>query len=118
MFLKRQTALIAVLVVSPGQLSAHISITMSSIHYRDMVAELDQCDHERSDKTFSLVYDECDLKRNTGGKRVELSKAKKCGLPFHCADHEMRGIIDEESGKKTAVHLRLIFQFNGKQVYW
>jgi hypothetical protein len=91
---------------------------MDSIHYREMIKEMDDADHERSDKTFSLVYDECDLKRQTGGKRVRVEHAKKCGLPYHCADHEMRGIIDQDSGKRTAVHLRLVFVFNNKVVYW
>lgn len=83
-----------------------------------MIEAMDACDHERSDKTFKITYDECDLKRNTGGKRVTIEKAQKCGLPFHCADHEMRGIIDTESGKKNAVHLRLAFEFNDKAVFW
>jgi hypothetical protein len=47
---------------------------------------------------------------------VTVEDVAKCGLPYHCADHEMRGIIDQ-TGKKTAVHLRLVFEINGQQVY-
>lgn len=79
---------------------------------------MDECAKGSSDKTFSLTYDECDLRRESGGKRVQVAKAQKCGLPYHCADHEMRGIIDQHTGKTTAVHLRLIFEFNGLTVYW
>jgi len=83
-----------------------------------MLKELDQYDHERSDKTFSILYDQCDVKKRKAGKRVFIEHAKKCGLAYHCADHEMRGIIDQDSGKTRAVHMRLVFEFNGKTVYW
>lgn len=79
---------------------------------------MEECDHERSDKTFSLVYDELDIRRKTGGKRKRIEAAQKCGLPYHSADHEMRGIIDLSTGKKIGVHLRLTFEFNNKVVYW
>ena len=83
-----------------------------------MIKEMDACDHERGSKTFSILYDEANVTKNTGGKRVYIERAQKCGLPYHCADHEMRGIIDMESGKKIAVHLRLAFEFNKQTVYW
>lgn len=89
-----------------------------TIHYSEMIKQMDRYDHERSDETFSLVYDECDRKRVKGGDRVYVAAAKKCGLPYHCADHEMRGIIDTSTGKTTGVHLRLVFMFNDLTVYW
>jgi hypothetical protein len=91
---------------------------MGSIHYSDLLKELELYDHERSGETFSIEWDECNREKATGGKRRYVAKAKKCGLPYHCADNEMRGILDTESGKTTAVHLRLICRFNDKTVYW
>jgi hypothetical protein len=62
------------------------------------------------------VFMKCNRDKRTGGQLVKVEHAKKCGLPYHCADHEMRGIVDQY-GNKTAVHLRLIFEFNGLTVY-
>lgn len=65
-----------------------------------------------------MVYAKCDLTRGIGGQLVTVEKAQKCGLPYHCADNEMRGVVNLESGKKTGFHLRLVFEFNGLIVYW
>jgi hypothetical protein len=89
---------------------------MGTIHYPELLKQLEQHDHERSDSTFSMVYLDCNRTKRTGGNWVRIDQARKCGLPYHCADHEMRGIVDE-NGKRTAVHLRLIFEFNGNTVY-
>lgn len=93
-----------------------ILVSMSTIHYREMIKEMEAADHETGKKTFSLVYIDCNRNKRTGGNWIKVENATKCGLPYHCAAHEMRGIVDEH-GKKTAVHLRLIFEFNGLTVH-
>lgn len=93
-----------------------IFISMSTIPYRDMLKLLESADHENGNQTFSLVYLNCNRNKRTGGEWISIDNAKKCGLPYHCADKEMRGIMDT-NGKVTAVHLRLIFQFNNLTVY-
>lgn len=83
-----------------------------------MIKLLDECDHDRSDKTFSLVFVDCNRAKQTGGRLMVIEVGKKCGLPYHCADYEMRGIKNMESGKISAFHLRLTLQINGLNVYW
>ncbi len=68
--------------------------------------------------SFSIVFLTADRNRITGGEMIVLENANKCGLPPGCKDHEMRGILDNDSGKKYAVHNRLIFQFNKEDTYW
>lgn len=79
---------------------------------------MDEADHEKGKATFHIKYYDCNRTKGTGGRLIEVAQAKKCGLPYHCNDHEMRGLQNLESGKKTAVHLRLIEEFNGLKVYW
>lgn len=89
---------------------------MSTISYKEMVKALESADHETGKKRFSMVYMDCNRGKVTGGNWVKVENAQKCGLPYHCADHEMRGVVDE-NGKKTAFHLRLVFEFNGMTVF-
>jgi hypothetical protein len=89
-----------------------------TIHFSKMIAELDLCKYLDSKNTFKIVYMKSDLERDTGGQLVTVDKAQKCGLPYHCADNEMRGVVNLESGKKSGFHLRLVFEFNDKIVYW
>lgn len=90
----------------------------NGISYSEMVKELDNYEHGKTSQSFSIVYDKADTTRGKAGERVFVERAQKCGLPFSCKDNEMRGIVDVSTGKKTGVHLRLIFQFNGQTVYW
>lgn len=83
-----------------------------------MIAELDRCKYLDSKNTFKMVYMKCDRNRETGGQLVLIEVGQKCGLPYHCADNEMRGVVDLKSGKKTGFHLRLVFEFNDLIVYW
>ncbi|MBB2149171.1 hypothetical protein GM920_09650 [Pedobacter sp. LMG 31462] len=91
---------------------------MGTIHFSEMIKELDSCKYLESKNTFSMVYMKCDITRGTGGQLVTVERAQKCGLPYHCADNEMRGVVNLESGRKTGFHLRLVFEFNGLIVYW
>ncbi|WP_374949626.1 hypothetical protein [Mucilaginibacter sp.] len=81
----------------------------SAIHYRDMIKLM-------AAGAFSMVYLSCHRSKKTGGDWITVENVTKCGLPYSCKDHEMIG-YREESGKITAVHLRLVFQINGMQVY-
>jgi hypothetical protein len=89
-----------------------------TIHISEVIKALDSCKYLESKTTFKMVYMKCDLERGTGGQLVTIEKAQKCGLPYHCADNEMRGVVNLESGKKSGFHLRLVFEFDDKVVYW
>jgi hypothetical protein len=93
----------------------HLRRAMSLIFYRDMNKEIDQADHKGSTVIKKLVYMDCNRTKKTGGNFVTLENVQKCGLPFHCKDHEMRGFKDA-TGKVIPVHLRLIYEFNGMTV--
>jgi hypothetical protein len=92
-----------------------IFISMSTISYREMIKLLEAADHETGKNTVSLVYLDCNRNKRKGGNWIKVENVKKCGLPYHCADHEMRGLVDE-NGKKTAFHLRLAFEINNMTV--
>jgi hypothetical protein len=93
-----------------------IFVLMSAIHYSELLKLFEEADHERGNNTLSLVYLSCNRNKKTGGEWVRVENVKKCGLPYHCADHEMRGIM-HPNGKIDAIHLRLTFEVNGQQVY-
>jgi hypothetical protein len=88
---------------------------MKTIFYRDMCKDIDAADHKGTVIIPSLVYLRCNRTKRTGGDWVRLENIQKCGLPYHCKDHEMRGFKDA-TGKVTPVHLRLIYEYNGMQV--
>lgn len=83
-----------------------------------MIREMDACKYGDSQQTFKIVYMKADKNRRTGGQLITVDRGQKCGLPYHCADNEMRGVVDMDSGKKTGFHLRLVFEFNDLIVYW
>jgi len=80
-----------------------------------MIKLLDAADHKGRVTIEKLVYLSCNRTKKTGGEYVTLYNVQKCGLPFHCNDHEMRGFKDQ-TGKIDAVHLRLIYQINDQRV--
>ncbi|MGY4385642.1 hypothetical protein ACVWYN_002688 [Pedobacter sp. UYP24] len=79
---------------------------------------IDKMDYRDGTESFSIVFLTADRTRKTGGEMIVLESANKCGLPPGCKDHEMRGIKDNETGKRYAIHNRLIFQFNKQDIYW
>jgi len=92
--------------------------TMEMLELKDALRQLDRMDFRDGNGTFSLVFMTCHRDKETGGELIELPKANRCGLPPNCKDLEMRGIRDAETGKKYAVHNRLMFRMNGKEIYW
>jgi len=69
--------------------------------------------------SFSIDFMKCNRDKGTGGELISLDKACSCGLPPTCKNvHEMCGIKDMETGKKYAVHNRLMFTVNGQPIYW
>lgn len=88
---------------------------MTTIFYSDLLKLIDAADHKGGAVIGSLVYLKCNRTKKTGGDWVKLENVQKCGLPFHCKDHEMRGFKDA-TGKVTPVHLRLIYEINNMQV--
>lgn len=67
---------------------------------------------------FSITFMTCDRNRKTGGEIIVLESANKCGVPDSCKDREMRGIKCNQTGKRYAVHNRLMFTFNNENIYW
>jgi hypothetical protein len=76
-------------------------------------------DYRDGNGTFSIVFMTCNRDKKTGGEIVRIDNACQCGLPSNYGNlNEMRGIMDMDTGKKTAVHNRLIFQVDNSEVYW
>jgi len=88
------------------------------IAFKEAIREIDKRDFRDGNGSFALVFMTCDVNRKTGGELISLVNACKCGLPPNCKTHDMRGIKDLETGKKYAVHNRLIFQYNKQEIYW
>lgn len=89
-----------------------------TISLRDALREIDLKDYRDGRGDFSVVFMKCHRDDRTGGDLVFLDKACSCGLPPTCKGHEMRGIKDMETGRPYAVHNRLLFVFNGKEIFW
>ena len=89
------------------------------ISHKNAIRLIDSRDYRDNNGTFSIVFVSCNRDKKTGGEIVSVDKACKAGLPPRCKNaNEMRCIIDTETGKKTAIHNRLIFQINGQEIYW
>ncbi len=63
-----------------------------------------------------MTYLTCDRTRRKGGQWRTIEKGQIQGLPYSVRDNEMRGLVDLDSGIKSAIHIQLIFEFNGKRV--
>lgn len=72
----------------------------------------------QSDKCFSIAFLKCDRNKKTGGELVTIARAQKHGLKAFHGYKRMIGIFDHDTGRRAAVHERLIFKFNGQEVYW
>lgn len=71
-----------------------------------------------SQETFSIEYLDCDRDKKTGGNLIQIARAQKHGLKNLAGYKYMIGIYDHETGRRKAVHERLIFKINGQEVYW
>lgn len=88
------------------------------IELKMAIREIDKKDFRDGNGSFSIVFLTCNRDKKTGGEFIELIDACSCGLPPNCKGHEMRGIKDMHTGKKYAIHNRLIYQFNNMEIYW
>lgn len=88
------------------------------LELKDALRQLDRMDYRDGNGTFSIVFMTCNRDKKAGGEMIELDEANRCGLPPTCKDHEMRGVRCAETGKKYAVHNRLMFRFNGEEIFW
>lgn len=70
-----------------------------------------------SQKTFSITFLKCNRDKKTGGELISLVKAQKHGLKAQPGYKYMVGIYDPETGRRMAVHEKLIFKFNGQEVF-
>jgi len=80
--------------------------------------EIDKKDFRDGNGNFSIVFLTANRDKRTGGELIHLQNANRCGLPPTCKGHEMRGIKDNVTEKKYAVHNRLIFQLNNEDIFW
>jgi len=88
------------------------------IELKAAIRQIDKMDFRDTRESFSIVFLKCNRDKRTGGELVHLTSANKCGVPPNCEKHEIRGIKCNETGKRYAVHDRLIFQFNDEVIYW
>lgn len=88
------------------------------LELKDALRQLDRMDYRDGNGTFSIVFMTCNRDKITGGEMIELNEANRCGLPPTCKGHEMRGVRCAETGKKYAVHNRLMFRFNREEIFW
>ena len=88
------------------------------IELKIALRQIDKMDFRDGQGKFSIVFMTCDRTKKKGGELIRLDNANSCGLPPNCKKHEMRGILCNDTGKKYAVHNRLIFQFNNEEIYW
>ncbi|MBC8053746.1 MAG: hypothetical protein H7Y13_11845 [Sphingobacteriaceae bacterium] len=71
-----------------------------------------------SPKTFSIEFGTCNRDKKSGGDILNIAKAQKHGLKAQSGYKYMLGIYDHETGRRIAVHERLIFKINGQEIYW
>lgn len=88
------------------------------IELKEALRQIDNKDYRDGNGSFDITFLTTDRTRKTGGEFVSLKGAQKCGLPPNCKGHEMRGIKCNETGKKYAVHNRLIFTLDHHEIYW
>ena len=91
---------------------------MQAISITDAIRHIDARDYRDGNGTFSIQFMTCHRTKKEGGEILSFNSACKCGLPPSCKGQEMRGIKDMETGKPYAIHNRLIFTINGKEIYW
>jgi len=89
---------------------------MDKISLSEALKEMERCRHLKSSDTFSITFLKCDRTRKQGGDWRTINRAQVSGLPYSVRDNEMRGVVDLDSGLKSAFHNQLIFEFNGKRV--
>ena len=85
---------------------------------KDVLREMNPVFEGDDMPVFSLKFMKINRSLKKGGDFVYLERAIKCGLTYSCNKNDMRGIKDLDTGKTTAVHNRLIFEFNNEKVFW
>jgi hypothetical protein len=88
------------------------------ISYKDALRLINKHDYRDGHGTFKVVFLTCHRDKEEGGELIVLEKACAMGLPPNCKGHEMCGIKCMETGKKYAVHNRLLFSINDEEIYW
>ena len=88
------------------------------IDLKHALIEMKQKDFRDNNGNFSVLFLTCNRDKKMGGNWIKIPNACRCGLPPHCKEHEMIGVKDMDTGKKYAIHNRLIFEFNNQPIYW
>lgn len=88
------------------------------IDLKQALKEMKQKDYRDNNGSFAIVFLTCNRHLKTGGELINLKNACAMGLPPNCTDHEMRGVKDMETGKRYAVHNRLMFMYNNEEIIW
>lgn len=88
------------------------------IELKEVLTKIKAQDYRDGNGTFQILFLKANREEKTGGQWVNLQKACAAGLPPNCKGHEMIGIKCMGTGKRYAVHIRLIFQLNKIDIYW
>lgn len=80
--------------------------------------EMKSAELGKSQKSFAITFLNCHRTKKTGGEMITIIQAQKHGLKNAPGYRHMVGILDVNFGKRMAVHERLIFKFNGQEVFW
>lgn len=88
------------------------------IELKMALREIDRMDYRDGQGQFSILFLTCHRDKKSGGEWVHLDRACSMGLPPNSKGKEMRGIRDMDTGKKYAVHNRLMFKFNNEDIFW
>ena len=80
--------------------------------------EMRNSEFGKSKKSFAITFLNCNRDKKTGGDLITIINAQKHGLKNTSGYRHLVGIYDHASGKRMAVHERLIFKFNGQEVFW
>lgn len=88
------------------------------IELKEAIRKIDNMDFRDTRESFSIEFMLLNRDKKTGGEMRHLHSANKCGVPPNCEKHRIRGIIDNETGKRYPVHDHLIFRFNDEDIYW
>jgi hypothetical protein len=78
----------------------------------------DALDEIHSSERFSLVWYSADVRRNTGGERLELLTAVETGNSHNSWVNQTITVKNLNGDRHYTIHIYLIKRLNGKLVVW
>lgn len=67
---------------------------------------------------FTLSFITCDVNRKKGGDVKTLNNCKRVGQAHDMSKNQTIGVLEDGADHPIAVHIRLITEFNGQEVFW